>query len=70
MSLFKKDIDPFCVYCKHARPLEENQVICDKKGVKDANSHCRHFRYDPLRRVPPRPKKADFSGLSPEDFQI
>lgn len=70
MSLFKKDIDPLCCYCKHSQPLSEETVICSKKGVQSLGSHCRKFFYDPLKRVPPRPKKADFSGLSPEDFML
>ncbi|MFI3253231.1 MAG: hypothetical protein R3Y63_02655 [Eubacteriales bacterium] len=70
MSLFKKDIDPLCIYCQHGRPLSQEEVACDKKGIMEATSHCRKFSYDPLKRVPPRPRKADFSGLSPEDFLI
>ena len=35
-----------------------------------AGSSCRSFRYDPLKRVPPRPVKADFSTLKDEDFQL
>ena len=70
MALFQKKIDPRCVYCARSRPLDEEQVVCDKKGVMSAGSHCRSFRYDPLKRVPPRPAKADFSALKDEDFQI
>ena len=43
---------------------------CEKKGVMSAASHCRAFRYDPLKRVPPRPAKADFSKLKDEDFRL
>ena len=51
-------------------PPDADQVVCDKKGVMSGASHCRAFRYDPLKRVPPRPAKADFSGLKDEDFQL
>ena len=64
MALFQKKIEPRCVYCARSRPLDEEQVVCDKKGVMSAGSHCRSFRYDP------RPAKADFSALKDEDFQI
>ena len=70
MALFQKNIDPRCSYCARSRPLDADQVVCDKKGVMSASSHCRAFRYDPLKRVPPRPAKADFSKLKDEDFKL
>ncbi len=70
MALFQKNIDPRCSYCARSRPLDTDQVVCDKKGVMSGASHCRAFRYDPLKRVPPRPAKADFSRLKDEDFQL
>lgn len=70
MALFKKDIDPMCVYCAHGHDLSPDEVACVKKGIKAPTDHCRRFRYDPLRRIPPRPKKMDFSDLSPEDFSL
>jgi hypothetical protein len=38
--------------------------------VVDSSDHCRHFRYDPLRRVPPRPASLDPKAHSPEDFSL
>ncbi len=70
MSLFQKNIEPRCAYCARSRPLDKDQVVCDKKGVMSGGSHCRAFRYDPLKRVPPRPAKADFSKLKDEDFHL
>lgn len=35
-----------------------------------AGSHCGAFRYDPLKRVPPRPAKLSASHLSDEDFKL
>ena len=70
MSLFQKNIEPRCAYCARSRPLDQEQVICEKKGVMSGSSSCRSFRYDPLRRTPPRPAKADFSRLKDEDFQL
>ena len=70
MSLFQKKIEPRCIYCSRSRPLSEDQVVCDKKGVLSAGSHCRSFQYDPLKRIPPRPAKADFSRLRDEDFTL
>ena len=70
MSLFQKKIEPRCAYCAHGRALEEDQIVCPKKGVMSAGSHCRSFRYDPLKRVPPRPVKLPGTTLRDEDFQL
>ena len=53
--LFRKNIEPRCAYCAHSRPLDENTVSCRKKGPMAQTDSCRSFRYDPLRRVPPKP---------------
>ena len=68
--LFHDKIEPRCVYCVHGRPLTEEQVACPKKGVMSVTSHRRAFKYDPLRRVPPRPAKVEFSNLKDEDFKL
>ncbi len=68
--LFQDKIEPRCAYCAHGRALGEDQIACPKKGVMSAASHCRAFRYDPLRRTPPRPVKAEFAGLKNEDFSL
>ena len=70
MSLFQRKIEPRCAYCTHSRPLSSGQVACPKKGVMDVGSHCGAFKYDPLRRTPPRPTKADFSKLTADDFAL
>ena len=70
MALFQRKIEPRCAYCTHSRPLGEEQVICERKGVMSAGSQCRAFRYDPLKRVPPRPPRVDFSALRDDDFKL
>ena len=70
MPLFQTDIDPCCAYCARSRPLNGEAVLCKKRGVMSPASHCRSFRYDPLKRVPPRPVRADFSRWKEEDFQL
>ena len=44
--------------------------MCIKKGVVPAGYSCRSFKYDPLKRVPPRPAAPDFSRLKDEDFSL
>ncbi|HIY16824.1 MAG TPA: hypothetical protein H9839_05765 [Candidatus Intestinimonas stercorigallinarum] len=68
--LFEKKIEPRCAYCTRCAPLDEETVMCLKKGVMSAADHCRAFRYDPLKRVPPRPNAPDFSRLREEDFVL
>ena len=68
--LFEKDIEPRCAYCRRGAPLDEDTVFCPKRGVVDAAGACRRFRYDPLKRVPPKPVSVDFSHLKEEDFVL
>ena len=68
--LFQNKIEPRCAYCSRSRVLNDEQVICEKKGVMSTTSHCRAFQYDPLRRTPPRPAKVEFSDLKDEDFSL
>lgn len=68
--LFEKKMEPRCTYCQRCTPLDEENVLCIKKGVVPAGFHCGAFRYDPLKRVPPRPAPLDFSRLKDEDFVL
>ena len=36
--------------------MDGEHMICQKYGVVPVEHHCRKFRYDPLKRVPARPK--------------
>ena len=68
--LFTKKIDPSCAYCHRGKPIGPEKVLCQKKGVVTAADSCPAFRYDPLKRVPPRPVTPDFSKLRDEDFTL
>lgn len=68
--LFQKKIEPRCAYCRRSATVDEKTVICLKKGIVSAAGQCRSFRYDPLRRVPPKPAAPDFSRLDNEDFTL
>lgn len=68
--LFRKKIPPSCVYCIHGTQLEEDLVLCAKKGIKSADSKCRRFRYDPCKRIPLKAKVLDFSRYDQEDFSL
>ena len=68
--LFRKKIDPRCAYCVRGTRINEEDVACVKKGIVPAEHHCRSFRYDPLKRVPPRPVRLEVSEWKPEDFTL
>ena len=69
-SMFEKDIEPRCGYCQRGAPLEDGKVMCARKGIVAAAGACWGFRYDPLKRVPPRPMTASFDHLKDEDFTL
>ncbi len=68
--LFHKNIEPRCAYCAHGASLGENKVLCAKKGVVSPGFHCPRFRYDPLKRVPPKPAVLDTGKLPDDAFQL
>ena len=51
-------------------PIGADQVACRRRGVVSAGEHCASFRYDPLKRVPPRPVKLATDTLKKEDFEL
>ena len=68
--IFSKDIDPRCAYCKHGTALDDHTIMCLKKGVTSPADQCRRFRYDPLKRLPPKPQTLTFPKFSEEDFTL
>lgn len=69
LHLFRKDIEKRCAYCKNGTVIGEGRAVCSRRGVVDPAGCCRHFRYDPLKRVPPRPAALS-GGYTPEDFSL
>ena len=68
--VFRKKIEPRCAYCANADSAGTGLVICWKKGVISDAGSCRSFRYNPLRRTPPRPAAADFSKYDDRDYSL
>ena len=68
-NVFRKDIEPRCAYCSRANVLDDHNMSCSKRGIVPLDGSCRSFRYDPLRRIPPRP--AVLRGtFTDADFQL
>lgn len=68
--LFRKKIEPACTYCVHGTRLDEEKILCSRKGIQDCDDHCFRFKYDPTKRVPLKAKALDFSRYSEEDFAL
>ena len=68
--LFRKDMEPRCAYCQRGTLVNEREVACLRRGIVPMESSCRAFRYDPLKRTPPRPVKPSAGALSEEDFKL
>lgn len=67
--LFSKDIDPACGLCAHATPIDEDTVLCHKKGPMPITDCCRRYKYDPLLRKPhqqAQPRKK----FTAKDFEL
>ncbi len=68
--LFRKKVPHCCAYCVHCAPIEDGLVLCSKRGIRRGEERCFRFRYDPCKRIPPKPKAMDFSKFEEEDFSL
>lgn len=68
--LFRKKIERSCAYCVYGTKLDEDTILCSKKGMKTVEDKCRKFQYDPLKRVPAKAKALDFSKYDDQDFSL
>ena len=68
--LFRKKIAPNCSYCLHCTKLNDEQVLCTKRGVMPLYGQCRRFRYDPCKRIPGKPKALDLGKYEHEDYSL
>lgn len=68
--LFRKKIERSCSYCVYGTRLEDETVLCIKKGIRTKEDKCLRFRYDPCKRIPVKAKALDFSRYNDEDFSL
>ncbi|MBQ6600541.1 MAG: hypothetical protein IIX36_02755 [Clostridia bacterium] len=58
-----------CANCFFGRtPMDKTSVLCEKKGIVDPEGKCRHYQYDPLKRVPM--KQLPLTEFKAEDFEL
>ena len=68
-DVFNKKLPRSCSYCVYGKKsLIGNEILCKKHGVTELRDSCRHYKYDPLKRIPERIKIAD--NYTPEDFSL
>ncbi len=67
-KMFDKAIQKKCEYCIYGSYLSEAELICKRKGIVGKDDLCRKYKYDPLKRIPQRPKLAD--DFSAKDFSL
>lgn len=68
--LFRKKMERSCSYCAYGVKLDDESVLCSRKGLRSLFGKCRKFRYDPTKRIPPKPKALDFQQYREEDFSL
>ena len=55
---------------RERRPSGRRADPVRQKGLKTVDDQCRKFKYDPCKRIPPKPKAVDFSKYDNEDFSL
>ncbi len=68
--LFNKNIQPCCSYCQSGSKINDEEVMCLKRGIVSAFGSCRKFEYDPLKRIPGKPELVEDSPFTEEDFSL
>ena len=68
--LFCKKMPRSCSYCIHGTDISNNEILCVKRGVTSVYHSCRKFKYDPCKRIPPKPKTPNFAQFNDEDFSL
>ena len=64
------DVARICANCEFSVPLTDSDaVLCRKKGMVEETGGCRKFRYDLLKRKPPRPVSIQKEELPSLDFE-
>lgn len=68
--LFRKKHPRDCRYCTFGTMMDEDTVLCTKRGVRSVEKPCRKFSYDPCKRTPPRTKALNFNKYHEDDFTL
>ena len=61
--LFRKKMPRSCTCCEYGAVLNDEEILCSKRGIVPVDKACRKFRYDPC-------KPPDFAKYTDEDFSL
>lgn len=65
-KICRKGTEKICAYCEYSSSeINETHILCKKKGAVLKTSTCFRYKYNPLKRIPPKRVrvKTPFSGL-------
>lgn len=69
IRLFGSQIEPACQYCEYSfRHGAHKAFSCRIRGAVTPFSHCRKFKYAPLKRIPRH--SAPLPQYSKEEFEL
>ena len=68
--LFRKKLPRACIYCAYATKINDSEILCMKRGIRNIEGSCRKFQYDPCKRIPVKAKAPDFTEFKEEDFTL
>ena len=68
--IFRKKVTRNCTYCLNGTCINDEEILCKKRGVVPKDNKCLKFRYDPYKRYPLKAKATDFSKYDNEDFNL
>ena len=68
--LFRKKMPKSCAYCSKGTQINDDTILCVRRGIVPANKRCCRFSYDPCKRFPKKQKASDFSEYSNVDYSL
>lgn len=69
-KLCRNDEEKICLFCAFSSTvMNEDRVLCRKKGEVFKNSSCKKYKYYPLKRTPPARVKMR-KAFNIENFDI
>lgn len=61
------DLPCRCEFCEHAAIInDDDNILCDIKGIAEKCGKCKKYVYDPLKRIPKR--LPDLPKLTEDDI--
>jgi len=68
--LFRRNMEPCCVYCRHGMSLGFEEIACSKRGIMTTEGHCTLFSYEPTKRQPEYASTQAVKKVSIEDMSL